>query len=239
MTRRSMLIDHRTPTFLAVFTLACASCTALPGCDRAAEPEPISASSDTDSGPAPFRTSGSAPAPAPAPVARPSGPPSDPTVAEFSGLRAPVPATWVWQPPQGSMRAANYVLPALEEGNQAQLVVFQKIGGGRDMNIDRWKGQFRTADLRPVEPVITEHEVSGMTMTIVEMTGEYQRMGQAWFTPDQTFIAAILEAPGGDLQIRLDGDTDTVNAHREDFMRFLMGIEIAGDAARPGGSTGY
>ena len=237
MTRRSMLTARRTTTFFAVFTLACAAVMAMPGCDGAAEPEPIRATSDTDTGPAPFRTGGSAPAPAPAP--RPSGPPSDPTVAEFSGLRAPVPATWVWQPPQGSMRAANYVLPALEEGNQAQLVVFHNIGGGRDMNIDRWKGQFRTADLRPVEPVITEHEVSGMTMTIVEMTGEYQRMGQAWFTPQQTFIAAILEAPGGDLQIRLDGDTDTVNAHREDFMRFLMGIELAGDIAPSGGSSGY
>jgi len=238
MTR--MMLTRQRPLLIpgAMAALTLTAITGLTGCGDSYEPAPQSAATPADGGPAPFRSGDAAPTAAGDASDR-ANPPADPKVAEFSGLRAPVPLTWLWQPPQGAMRAANYVLPAIEEGNQAHLVVFRGIGGGRDMNIDRWKGMFRTSDLRPVEPIVSDHVVSGMTMTIVELTGEYQRMGQAWFTPEQTFIAAILEAPGGDLQIRLDGDTDTVNAHREDFMRFLMGITPADGAAPAPESSGY
>ncbi|MBX3372726.1 MAG: hypothetical protein KF817_02745 [Phycisphaeraceae bacterium] len=157
------------------------------------------------------------------PVAPPRAP-EDPTVAEFAGFRGPKPAAWLWQPPESTMRAANYVIPAPGSGNQAHLVVFQGIGGGRDLNIERWKGQFRTSDLRAVEPVVTSHETNGMQITIVELKGEYRPMTQEWFSPDQMFLAAIVETPRGDLQIRLTGDITTVEANREAFMNLVLNL---------------
>lgn len=157
------------------------------------------------------------------PVAPPRAP-DDPTVAEFVGFRGPKPAAWLWQPPESTMRAANYVIPAPGSGNQAHLVVFQGIGGGRDLNIERWKGQFRTSDLRAVEPVVTSHDTNGMQITVVELKGEYRPMTQEWFSPDQMFLAAIVETPRGDLQIRLTGDIATVEANREAFMNLILNL---------------
>jgi hypothetical protein len=151
-------------------------------------------------------------------------PPADEAVARFAGMTAPKPPSWKWQPPENQMRAANYVVPGPSGTDQAHLVVFQGIGGGVQMNVDRWKGMFRTADQRPVEATMTKLDVGGLPVTIVELGGEYKSMGAGWYTPDQLFLAAIVETPGGDLQIRLVGETATVEAAREDFMTLVNGL---------------
>jgi len=151
-------------------------------------------------------------------------PPEDETVARFAGLTAPKPATWKWLPPESQMRAANYVVPGPSGTDQAHLVVFHGIGGGVQMNVDRWKGMFRTADQRPVEASMTKLDVGGLPVTIVEIRGEYKRMGAVSYTPDQLFLMAIVETPEGDLQIRLVGETATVDAAREDFMTLIKGL---------------
>jgi len=160
-------------------------------------------------------------APAAEPTSRPS---DDPKEALFLQFKTKKPATWQWQPPAGVMRAANWVVPAPGEGNQAHVIIFRGITGGAEANIQRWTSQFRTPDKYAVEPKISNLSASGMNIKLVELTGEQMRMGEQWYTKGQTMLAAIVQTPEGDLHIRLSGDTPTVESARADFMAFLENI---------------
>lgn len=201
--------------------------------------------------PAPTETSAAAPIAAARPAAsQPASPaatppvapidvpttqdPGDARTARFVGLEAPKPPTWIWQPPTSAMRAANYAVPGIDGGDQAQLVVFQNIGGGLDANVQRWEGQFRgpAPDHPPVKAVRTPVEnAAGLDVVLVELNGEYMGMGQQWFTPGQSMLMGVVEAPHVVLQVRLVGAEATVAAHREAFMTFLAEMRPVGSAA--------
>ncbi|MEE9128439.1 MAG: hypothetical protein V3T84_00330 [Phycisphaerales bacterium] len=152
----------------------------------------------------------------------------DPRTASFVGLTAPKPVTWIEHPPTGSMRAANYTVPGRDGNEAAHIVVFYfgpTQGGTIDDNINRWRSQFQldeNGDL--LEPKIDRFDVGSMAITLVELTGAWQEMGSASFTPDQVFLMAIVEAPVGKVFIRLAGQTATVEANREDFMAMIRGL---------------
>ena len=164
-----------------------------------------------------------------------AGPPSprtnDPGTARFLGLTAPKPVTWIEHPPTGSMRAANYTVPGRDGNEAAHIVVFYfgpTQGGTIENNISRWRMQFQVTDSGDLpEPSIDRFEVDSMPVTLVELTGEWQEMGTASFTPDQVFLMAIVEAPVGKVFIRFAGQTATVEANREDFMAMIRGLRRA------------
>jgi len=158
------------------------------------------------------------------------GPQEDPSpdLAAFLNLSAPKPVTWMRRPPENRMRAANWTVPAPSGGNSAEVVVFTGIGGSVDQNIERWEAQFRSDDGQAVAAERRERTIAGMPATIVELTGDYRGMN-AWYTDDQTMLAAILEPrSGGSIQVRLVGDRDTVAGQRDAFMAFVEGIKVTG-----------
>lgn len=195
---------------MIAFAGACAGC--------ADEPAPVAGAAPTPTVPAAAASS------SPDAPDAPDAPDRDQTTASFPGFTAPKPATWTWQPPRGRMRAANYVVPGSSGMNQAHLVVFQGIGGSVEANIDRWVGQFRSPEKGPVEPVLSRLEADGIPITIVELAGEHRRMGAGWYTPNQAFLAGIVEAEEGHMHITLTGQQETVAANRDAFITFLRGI---------------
>lgn len=171
-------------------------------------------------------------APVPAPPPGPDAPPEDPTVAEFLGLQADKPATWIWHPPQNRMIHTNYTVPAQGEGKPAFINVYffgSGMGGTIESNIVRWQSQFRSPDGYAVEPTIERFDIDGMPVTLVELEGEWQQVGQAWFTKDQAFIAAIVEAPVGNIFIRFAGHDETVKANRERFLEMIQSLRQVED----------
>jgi len=178
--------------------------------------------------PAPVKSSAVRPTTSPANIAssQPHSapkPPEDSKVAVFGGLSAPKPVTWIWHPPANSMRMAEYSVPGREGTDQASVAVI-KAGGSIEQNIERWKGQFRTSDMQEVEPKVEKFEADGMPVTVVEFAGEYSGMSTTNFTPDQLFLAAIVEAPGGQIVIRFVGPTGTVEPNRGAFMDMIHGL---------------
>jgi thiol-disulfide isomerase/thioredoxin len=136
------------------------------------------------------------------------------------------------------MRAANYFVPAANDGAPAEVVVFQGIGGSPQANIMRWQGQVRGADGQPVEAETSSLEVAGVPVTMVELQGQYVGMGQQPPQDDQIFLGAVIEAPSGDLHVRFVGDQTTVEANRDDFMAMIQGLQrketnAGGNAAAP------
>lgn len=171
-----------------------------------------------------------APAPA-APVAPPPAPPAadEEGRATFAGYTAPVAEAWVARAPTNAMRAANWRVPGADGGADAELVVFAGIGGSTTANIERWAGQFRGADGGTVTPETTELDAGGLPVILVEIRGDYRGMTTS-FVEDQLFLAAVVEGSAGaaPLQIRLVGDTATVEAHRPAFMAFVEGLRREG-----------
>lgn len=184
---------------------------------------------------APAATNPAAPAPrtmAPAPPGPEAWRPSDdPKRAQFLGLEAPKPATWIEHPPSSAMRAANYTVPG-RDGNEAAHIVVYYFGRGQggtvEQNISRWQGQFRPHDDgTPVEPVITRFEADGMPVTLVELAGAWMMMGQTWYTEDQKFMTAVVDAPIGMVFIRFAGQTATVDANAGKFLEMVKGLKAA------------
>lgn len=152
---------------------------------------------------------------------------NDPNVATFLGLRGPKPESWTDQPPPNPMVDTNFVVPAPEGSQPANINVFyfgQGTGGPVEDNIQRWAGQFRTPDGGEVEPDVDSFEVDGMPVTLVELAGEYQGMSDPQARQDQLMLSAIIDAPAGRLFIRLVGDAATIEHNREDYMTFIRGL---------------
>ncbi len=152
----------------------------------------------------------------------------DPKTANFVGLTAPKPVTWIEHPPTGSMRAANYTVPGRDGSEAAHIVVFYfgpTQGGTIEDNISRWRSQFQVTDSGDLpEPKIDRFDVDSMAVTLVELAGEWQEMGSASFTPDRVFLMAIVEAPLGRVFIRFTGSTATVEVNRQAFLGMIRNL---------------
>ncbi len=204
--------------------------TPAPTPDALADPPPTP--STTPAGTpttAPDQTATTAPASPTPPVWQPS---DDPKMAKFLGLAAPKPATWIEHPPQGTMRVTTFIVPGRDGNEAAHIVVFYfgpHQGGTVDANIDRWQEQFEPdAEGNLVEPMVERFEADGMPVTLVELAGSWMKMGATWYTPNQTFIAAIVEAPVGNVYIRFAGDTATVEENAREFDRMIRGLHKTG-----------
>ncbi len=206
---------------------------------------PIDATGGRDAAPAapPGGTAGGSPD-LPAPEGEGTSVDEHPRVATFAGIRAPKPATWQWQPPR-PMRAGNWTIPGRSGGDFAELTAFLGIRGGIEMNLQRWVGQFRSPEMRAVEPERWEVEVPGLdaSATMVQIVGEFSGMSTV-FKPGQALLGALLESPLGPIQLKLTGPEEVVLGAREDFETMVRGMAPAaefplpapGEApARPGG----
>lgn len=150
---------------------------------------------------------------------------------KFRDYGAPLPATWLSQPPSSSMRIAQYKVPAVRSAGEGELVVFyfgKGQGGPVDANIDRWTSQFTGNGGKPVKPTIVKFRVAGLAVTTVELFGNYARgvgMGpQGAGKPNQTLLVAVIETPEGNLTFQLHGGKETVDANRKAFEGLVKGF---------------
>lgn len=152
----------------------------------------------------------------------------NPKEARFLGLVAPKPATWIEHPSATKMRAANFTVPGREGSEAAHIVVFYfgpTEGGTVQENIVRWQQQFkRDENGRLIDARIETLQADGMQVTLVELAGDWMKMGSDWYTPDQLFLAAVIESPSGNIYIRFAGDTATVEGNRDDFYAMIRGV---------------
>jgi len=124
------------------------------------------------------------------------------------------------------MRVANWVVPAPEVAEPAELVIThfsEAAGNTQQANIARWSSQFRTEDL-PAQPDVTEFTVGDLPVTLVELRGEYLGMGGGWHKANYVMIIAMIESPRGSIFIKLLGDAATVEASRLPFMNMVEGL---------------
>tara|TARA_Y100000758_G_scaffold187403_1_gene133482 strand:- start:1015 stop:1731 length:717 start_codon:yes stop_codon:yes gene_type:complete len=167
------------------------------------------------------------PAPAPAPAAEPATG-GEPAASPWKpgeafvvmGLKVKAPEGWLRQKPANRMRKAQFKLPHAENDTfDGELTVIPAFGG-MDANIQRWKQQFKEVP----EPLINKREVSGMEVSIVQLDGTYlykaRPMDPAETVqprPDYRVLAAVVQAPGGQVFFKSFGPRATMEKWQEAF----------------------
>jgi len=135
--------------------------------------------------------------------AQPGGGSASGETLDVAGFQLTVPSGWNTHPPSNSMRLAELHVPNPE--GDASVAAISVAGGGAQMNIDRWVGQFSN----PAGEVVSSREtrqLAGHTVHLVEMSGEYHGMGMRPPEPDTMMRAAIVEQPSGQhLFIKMTG----------------------------------
>lgn len=141
----------------------------------------------------------------------------------------PVPAQWRAQAPASNFRLAQFRVPAAPGAADGEVVVFHfgaSQGGSAAANIARWSSQFTDRDGKPVSPRGESFSAGKLPATLVELAGTYARgVGGASGAPkaDQMLLAAVVEAPEGNVIFQLHGDRATVLAHRRAFLDMVKG----------------
>lgn len=166
----------------------------------------------------------------PASVMEPGPPQEAPAIegdqATVAGLAFQIDPAWQSEQPSSSFRAAQFNLPAPEghedHAGEAELALFQGIGGSAQQNIERWIGQFNIGDRDPSEVIkTTQTEINGLQVSILDISGSYNSdggmMGGGESVEGQRMIAAVVEGPGGPWHWKLVGPQETVTHWKESF----------------------
>jgi hypothetical protein len=143
------------------------------------------------------------------------------TVGGFEFQR---PTTWEWVQVSSPMRKAQLKVPGASPETSADITFFHfgpGGGGGLQANVQRWLGQFQSAEgASKVEP----QEISGTKVTLVTTEGTFNSgMPGGPTTPltNQALLGAIVEHPEGDVFIKMTGPAALVKDSRPAFLDFL------------------
>ncbi|MBK5294883.1 MAG: hypothetical protein JJE04_24795 [Acidobacteriia bacterium] len=148
------------------------------------------------------------------------------------GIQWNAPSTWKAQP-QRPMRAATYAVPAVAGEEDAECAVFYfgpGQGGGVDVNISRWLGQFEGG--ASVTPKTRKQSVNGLNVTTVQHSGTY--LAGAPMAPVKTpkpgyrLIGSIVEAPEGNVFFKMTGPAKTFASALSAFEKMVSTLERKG-----------
>ena len=167
--------------------------------------------------------------PAPAPV----NAQEQTTTGAAAGVAWTVPPRWEVQPPR-TMRVATYLIPkSAEDDEPGECAVFyfgRGQGGGVDLNLQRWREQFETDT--GGQPTLAQgtSTTNGLAVTTVSLAGTYlASMGPMFQSgavkkPGYRMLGAIIEAPEGNVFVKLTGPEKTVLSADGEFQAFLNSL---------------
>ena len=177
---------------------------------------------------------------APAVAERPDAPGPGPVNAQeqsttggAAGAAWTVPPRWQVQPSR-TMRVATYLIPKeAEDDEPGECAVFyfgRGQGGSVDLNLQRWREQFETDT--GGQPSLAERKstINGLAVTTVSLAGTYlASMGPMFQSgavkkPGYRMLGAIIEAPEGNVFVKLTGPEKTVLGAEGEFQAFLNSL---------------
>ena len=155
------------------------------------------------------------------------------TTGEAAGVGWTAPARWEAQPPR-MMRVATYLVPKAEGDDEpGECAVFffgQGQGGSVDLNLQRWRDQFETESGGTPTPAQRKSDINGIPVTTVSLAGTYlASMGPMFQAgavkkPGYKMLGAIIEAPEGNVFVKLTGPEKTVLSAEGEFQDLLNSL---------------
>jgi len=143
-----------------------------------------------------------------------------------AGLRWTPPASWKSEGAR-PMRAATYMV----DGAECVVYFFGAgQGGSIEANVERWKGQFRQPDGKPVDVKAAKRTIHGMAVTTLNISGDYSGMGGPMAAEKSVksgyrLLGAIVEGPGGNIFLKFTGPTKTIAANQKKFEQLLESFD--------------
>ncbi len=163
----------------------------------------------------------------------PAAAPGETASGEAAGVAWTVPTRWQVQPPR-MMRVATYLVPMAEGDDEAgECAVFffgQGQGGSVDLNLQRWRDQFETESGEPPTPAQRRSTINGIPVTAVSLAGTYlASMGPMFQSgavkkPGYKMLGAIVEAPEGNVFLKLTGPEKTVMGAEGEFQELVKSL---------------
>ncbi len=185
------------------------------------ESNPPAAAKDAPAGPA-----ASKPAPKPAPL---------PAAAKAPALVLTPQKGWVVEQPANATRKAQYSLPhADSDSEDATLIVhyFGGQGGSKEVNLQRWAGQFEQPDGSSSEDKLksSTRTIAGLEVLDAELSGTYVAetapgSGVHLNKPGWRMFAAIVGTPEGPWYFKLVGPAATVAKWEASYQAFMAAIQ--------------
>ena len=177
---------------------------------------------------------------APAVAESPGAPGSAPVNAQeqtttggAAGIAWTVPPRWEVQPPR-TMRVATYLIPkAGEDDEPGECAVFyfgRGQGGSVDLNLQRWRDQFESDSGGQPSLAQRTSTINDLSVTTVSLAGTYlASMGPMFQSgavkkPGYRMLGAIIEAPEGNVFVKLTGPEQTVLSADGEFQAFLNSL---------------
>lgn len=148
-------------------------------------------------------------------------------------LTMEIPEGWIAEQPRSSLRVAQYRLEhVMGDKEDAELAIFNQIGGSVEQNLQRWYGQFSQPDgSNSAERAQVEvFKVNGLPVTTVYLEGTL--IGSAMMTvgedkPDFALLSAIVETKEGPYYFKIVGPVHTVQFWKDRFEALVHSIKTA------------
>lgn len=163
--------------------------------------------------------------------------PAAPSNGSAHGLAWDVPSGFTQDTPSGTMRVAQYKIPAAEEGMRAgELALFffgAGVGGDTQSNLERWANQFKQADgSDPMAKAKVESfkAKSGLSVTTIQVTGRYQTSGMgsgpSYDMPGWALYGAVVEGQGGPWFFKAVGPESVLAAQHEHLLHLYQSVRL-------------
>ena len=163
---------------------------------------------------------------------------SDPSETGTTGIAAGVswdiPSRWQVQGPR-TMRIATYAIPQAdgdpEPGECAVFFFGTGQGGSIELNITRWRDQFETADGKSAALNQQKSIINSLAVTTVTVEGSYMASMGPMFQSgavkktNYKMLGAIIEAPEGNVFIKMTGPAKTIAGADAEFKSLLNSMK--------------
>ncbi|HET6425579.1 MAG TPA: hypothetical protein VFG20_17955 [Planctomycetaceae bacterium] len=137
-----------------------------------------------------------------------------PTQKSFQGIQLTIPAGWEERTPANEFIQAEYRLTP-PEGNIR--ITMSSAGGGKEANVERWRGQFtRGAD----DPEAKEETIviDGQEAIVVELFGTFRDgFGGGGEQRNWCMFGAVIPTGPANFFVKMTGPREAVIAQREAF----------------------
>jgi hypothetical protein len=151
------------------------------------------------------------------------------------GLSWTVPASWKAQP-QRPMRVATYTVPKTAgDAEDGEMIVYYfgpGQGGGVELNVDRWVGQFQAPDGGPADKLVRRSDkvINGIKVTTIDITGTYlfrpsPMAPKATPKPGYRMLAAIAQGQDAPVFFKLTAPKKTADAAEPDYQKMLSSLK--------------
>jgi hypothetical protein len=152
-------------------------------------------------------------------------------VVDLDGLKSRVPAEWKEEKPTNRMRFAQFRLPKVAgDPDDAEMVIFQGIGGSAQANIDRWKGMFVPPEGKKIGDIakVTDTKVGSTAAPYLQVCGTYKFKAAPFdpnakeeLKPHYCMLAVVYEGKQTAYHIRIVGPEKSVEHYKKGFEGWL------------------